>query len=127
MAINFILTTTFPEVNGLVKEAEMQHTVPFQLSQLTKFWASQHGITFNNKINADNNQKITTISYPSHESRAEFEQHGLNNGVNLKEMISLYQEEIAKLGGELTYVVEYTDGLEKLPDHVGTPLNPPTV
>ena len=113
--MKFIVTMTFPEKNGLVKEAEIQHTIPFQLTKLAQFWSHQHGITVDRSINDDNNVKVVTYTVPEDpdlDTQEEFEQHALDNGVDLKDVFNQYRIEIEKLGGTLEY--HYVDGSRKI-------------
>jgi hypothetical protein len=103
--IIFEITIKFPESNGLIKELELQHTIPFQLNQLAHFWSQQHGITSTIVKNEDNSEKIVTYSIPSTETREQFEQHAEGNGVDIKELVSTYRAEIEKLGGTLEFTI----------------------
>ena len=109
--MKFIVTMKFPEANGLMREAEIQHSIPFQLNKLAQFWSNQHGITFTRDINEDKSVKVITYTIPDDpatDTQAEFEQHALDNGVDLKDLFRQYQAEIEKLGGTLEFHYEET-------------------
>ena len=103
--ITFEIKIKFPEPNGLNKELELQHTIPFQLNQLARFWSQQHGITHSRVINEDVSEKIVTYSIPSTETREQFEQHATDNGVDIAELVQTYKAEIEKLGGTFEYTI----------------------
>jgi hypothetical protein len=104
--LKYTFKITFPEPNGLVKEAEMQHTIPYQLNQLAKFWSTQHGITVERHVNESNSEKTMIYTVPTIETKEQYEQHAIDNGVDLREVLSLYQIEIEKLGGTLELTVD---------------------
>jgi len=103
--ITFQITINFTEPNGLAKEAEMQHTIPYQLNQLARFWSTQYGITSEKYVNDDNSQKIVTYKVPSTETKEEFLQHATDNGVDITNLIQQYKTEVEKLGGTFEYTI----------------------
>jgi uncharacterized protein (DUF1501 family) len=107
--ITFTITISFPEPNGLAKEAELQHTTVYQLSRLAIFWSSQHGITVDRTINEDNSQKVITYTFDSKETYDNFNNHTSDNGVIMKELVEEYKAEMQRLGATWEYV---TLGLE---------------